>query len=294
MSIPYPLVEFLFAENAYKPFPKEILLLGRQSVTITESQLREICHKYERAVEEVTIDTVTTTARNNPDKLWITDETLFRALGITTIRAIDHTNYEGADIVLDICDIINSDLEGKFELIFNGSVLDNVFNPANAMQNVGRLLAPNGRAIHIETATANIYSYSALSPSWFFDYAVWNNWADCKVYMGVTGGWDGLLNGSWAMLGFDPKAEDKPNAFTPNLGDELGVIVCIAEKSDKSTWELSPIQSHYRTEEDWAAFKDRCAQMWTSGRGLHMGRHGIGEPLASYKNAWVSCGFWGA
>jgi hypothetical protein len=71
--------------------------------------------------------------------------------------------------------------------------------------------------------TASRYSYSTLSPSWFFDYAVVNGWADCKVYMGSVRDWAGMLHGPWVMLGFDPIAGERPNAYTCDLGGQLGV-----------------------------------------------------------------------
>jgi hypothetical protein len=295
MGIPLPLAHFFCGECKYKAFPKRILLLGRQTILFDDATLRALAAKWNFSLDGIEIerDMRTVGARNSPDTYMVSDTTFFRMLGVETVDAIDHSDFEGANIIHDMGEPVPSALWGQYDLIFNGSVLDNMYDVAAAHLNIGRLLAPGGRVIHIETATANQFSYSALSPSWFFDYATVNGYADCKVYMGSTRNWEGLKYGPWAMLGFDPSVDERPNAFTPDLGAELGVLVVVAEKGEASTTDVRPIQSYYRSDADWQSFCRNAQKIAASDRPLYFGLQGTGEPIASFRGVWRSCGHWG-
>ncbi len=201
---------------------------------------------------------------------------------------------EGANLLLDLCAPLDPALEGRWDFVFNGSVLDNVWDSPAALRNVGRLLSPTGRVVHFETASATAFSYTALSPSWFFDHAVANGWADCRVYVGAVPGWGELTSGPWPVMAFDPRAEARPNAFSPPIGDQLGLQVIIAERQPGSTVDRVVVQSHYRSEEEWARFMAAASPMLASRRPLVLGAQGRGEPIASHRNVWLSCGLWGA
>lgn len=181
-------------------------------------------------------------ARNFPDRRFLTDASFFAGLGVTDIDAIDHSDFEGANIILDICREVPQHLEAQFDLIYNGSVMDNIFAPATAIQNVSRLLRPGGRVLHLETASTFRYSYSALSPSWYMDYYVANGFADCKVYVGAFHGMQTLEEGPWAVIGYRPPRGQRSNAFTPNFGDHIAVSMVLAEKASDSSWDRLPTQ----------------------------------------------------
>ena len=121
---------------------------------------------------------------------------------------------------------------------------------------IGLLLADGGRLISIETATSTRYSYSAISPSWYFDYFVTNGWTDCKVYVAALDGWPHVTKGAWPVIGFNPTAHERPNAFSPSIGDKLGVCTFVAEKGLRSTTDKTPTQSYYRGEEDTGFIHD--------------------------------------
>jgi hypothetical protein len=292
MAIPRSAAEALCAEHAWRSFPRSVLLLGRQSVTFDAPTLLGMAAKWGLPAPAIEIDTATLQARANPDRQWVSDACFLAMLGVTEIHAIDHSDYEGADIILDICQPIPPAHAGRYELIFNGSVLDNVHDTAAALRNIGALCAPHGRVVHLETATPTRYSYSALSPSWFFDWAVVNGWADCKLAFGSARDWAGVVDGPWAMLGFDPNAEPRPNAFTPNIGGELGVQLVIAEKGADSTHHRTPTQAHYRSDADWDRFVALAAPIRASRRPFYMGQDGTGEAIAGYGGVWRSCGHW--
>lgn len=292
MAIPLPLADFLCGEHRFRPLPQTILLLGRQTIPIDWVDIQRLASKWQLEAPAFERDDRTTFAKQNPEKAWITDSAFFSMLGVKTIHAVDHSGFEGADFVFDVCGQMPDEMAGRWEFIFNGSVLDNVFDTAAAMRNIDRMLAPGGRAAHIETATANEFSYSALSPSWFFDFAMYNDYQDLKVYMGSTRNWEGMIRGPWSMLGFDPTSMAKPNAFSINLGTEIGVLVALAEKGLKTGPAASPIQSHYRSDADWEGCRPTIERFQQSRRPMHMGNHGQWDYIEAYAGAWRSCGIW--
>jgi hypothetical protein len=107
---------------------------------------------------------------------------LFLLLGVEKIRAIDHFDFEGADIILDLNEPISADLAGTAEFICGGSVLDNVFDPAIYIKNIARLLASGGRLIDQNLISVHFHPYLIASPAWYFDYFILNWFADCEVY----------------------------------------------------------------------------------------------------------------
>src|SRR4029077_7562081 len=74
-------------------------------------------------------------------------------------------------------------LEGRFEFVYNGSVLDNVFDPGACVRNVSRMLKEGGVVMHYEGAMHCFPAYLKFSPEWFFDYYARNRFEDAQVYL---------------------------------------------------------------------------------------------------------------
>jgi len=292
LSIPFPLAGFLSAEHAFLPLPPKSLLLGRQTIPIEWSDIEALAARWALPLPAFERDMVAIYARQNPERHWPTDTAFFAMLGVETIHAIDQMADEGADWRLDNCDMIPPELQGRWGLILNGSVLDNVFDTAAIMRNIDTLRAPGGRVVHSETATANAFSLSGLSRSWFFDFSLYNDYEDVKLYMGSARDWPGLIHGPWSMLGFDPASAARPNAFSLGLGRELGMLVAFAEKRACAFQARMPIQSHYRAEQDWMCCEPTLTRFRTSKRPNHMGAHGAWDYIDAFAGAWRGCGHW--
>jgi hypothetical protein len=104
-------------------------------------------------------------------------------IGVDKVTAIDHSDYEGAQLLIDLNQPLDSKHEGIGEFIFGGSVGDNVFDVGTYLRNISRLLAPGGRFICHETGRNTHDPYLVFTPSWFFDYFGVNGFSDCKLYV---------------------------------------------------------------------------------------------------------------
>jgi SAM-dependent methyltransferase len=177
----------------------------------------------------------------------IRDDAFFRLLGVPKIKAIDVSDYEGADIVHDLTTPLPKELEESADFILDGSTLDNVFDPALTLRNIGRHLKPGGRLVSVNLASNHYGPYTILTPFWLLDYFAVNAFADCKIYVIVYG--DQGINIFTPDLSKLDKASVQPNNFTSPY---VMALVVLAEKGEASTWDKTPIQHQYRS--DWDHF----------------------------------------
>ncbi len=195
------------------------------------------------------------------NKSYIRDDDVFRLLGIPNIKALDVSDYEGADIVHDLTTPIPNALEGSADFILDGSTLDNVFDPATALRNIARLLKPGGRFVSINVASNHYDPYTILTPHWLLDYFVVNGFSDCKVYTFVYNGPNGGMNVFAPDLALMRKDHAQPHNLTSI--HPMGLVV-MAEKDPDSTWDRTPVQHQYRS--DWDQFDAKLSVIRKSKR----------------------------
>ena len=191
---------------------------------------------------------------------FITDDTFFRMLGVDTVHSIDHTSYEGADIILNLNNPIPDDLHETADFVFGGSVCDNVFNPAMYIQNISVLIKKGGRFVDQNIITDHFHPYSILPPAWYFDYFVMNKFSDCKIY---------VIEGAATMniYGLQIK-EDFHHIwnFPMRYNITANGIFIIAEKGECSTVDRMPTQDQYRTEEEWREYRQNLRAILEASR----------------------------
>jgi SAM-dependent methyltransferase len=163
-----------------------------------------------------------------------------------SLRTLDVTDYEGAEIVHDMHDPIPESLIDQFDFIWNGSCLDNMSDPATAIQNTFRMLKPGGRIFMMEIGTPHHNAYTMYSPAFFFDFFAINGFADCKVYACMfqaeavhTGPFD-----FYVWRNFDNTLWQFPiDAFPANTAL---ISFVVGEKGPQSSWHRKPVQGQYR------------------------------------------------
>jgi 2-polyprenyl-3-methyl-5-hydroxy-6-metoxy-1,4-benzoquinol methylase len=63
------------------------------------------------------------------------------------VKAVDVSPYEGAEVIHDLNQPLPDRLRGTADFIVDGSVLDNVFDPATGLRNLTEMLRPGGRLL---------------------------------------------------------------------------------------------------------------------------------------------------
>ncbi len=297
MTIPLPLAEIIVKDLKVNPLKgSKALMLGQSAVCADISTIQKILQKNQvfQNIESLTVqlDTSTQLAEQYPDKNFILAETFLQLLGLEDIDVLDISAYEGANIQHDICSDLPEHLVGVYDFVFNASVLDNVFDPAQALKNMNRTLKPEGgRIVHIEMATNDKFPYLVFTPGWFLDYYAINHFKRCQIYLAQYNTVEELLFGPWLMWGCMPLTNLKLSA--PTLQGSSAILVIIAERESSSTIDINPIQGHYRSQEEQSRINtslDRFSSMpfYTSA----INEYNIGgiQEIAQWQ--WCYCGKW--
>jgi len=253
--------EVIIREHKFRPLPKTVHLLGRQTVQLDYAQALRLLEKngIEPVETQIEFDHSTHLATASGNE-YISDRMFFGLLGVESVRAIDHSDYEGADIILDLNQPIPESLEGSADFLYGGSVLDNIFDPASYLKNMARILRPGGRLIDQNLASFNLHPYVVVSPAWLYDYFVINNFADCKIYFLQSG----VLN---HVYGMEVQVDQE---FICDMGNapisSPFATIVVAEKSGASTWNRIPSQDQYRARDEWDAYRSNMRAMQASSR----------------------------
>ena len=268
MGLGRDIVNAIVREHTYKPISGEVLLIGRQTVNLNPFQALKLVASHGIDVsgakaENLKINTETINrSRAASGKEIISDGALFSLLGVDRIKALDHSDYEAAEVIHNLTTPVPENLKGCADFIVDGSTLDNTFNPALTLKNYNDLLRPGGRLLLINSLSNHFDPYTIATPSWFFDYFVVNKFEDCRVY----------------VLVYFP--DHLPNAFCINIDClldpyrsvrnfvspyEMSAIV-FAEKRANSTTDVWPSQALYRSKKDWESYRENLRRIKSNPR----------------------------
>jgi hypothetical protein len=268
-------VDAIGREHSYRPISGDALFIGRQATYLSPSGLAEQLRAHGHVVDPSAIEIDHSTINRIPGYGQIvTDRSIFRALGIHSIKALDTNPYEGAEIVHNLNDPIPDSLRESADFIVDGSTLDNVFDPAMALRNLAAMLKPGGRVLMINAWSPRDGAYQLCSPAWYFDFFVTNGFADCKTYVCVSAG--NRANTYWLDPAFMRTAEARIRVPLLACWWRIPAVLVLAEKA-ASLPIVSPTQAHYRSEREWVRYLDNLAAIERSTRP-HLARS-IGHML---------------
>jgi SAM-dependent methyltransferase len=273
----------LVEEHKFRPITGRVLLCGKQRVALTEVAARDMLRDAGIAAEHQNAVPLDNTTRYGKESGNISDVGFFELLANVSVTAIDISDYEGAEIVHDLNTPVPVELHGKFDFIFNGGTMDNVFNPAVFMMNVSNMLKPGGRVLHVESSSMTNGAYLGFSPDLFMDYYAINEFADCKPYVGVFFG--DLMTSDFQLYFWDPAASKNRQGGTLQsfmLPPPTALAIVIAERGSNSTADKSPVQAQYRQSQIECEVYDRALQRFAnSGRPVQR------YPFATVKPSWT-------
>lgn len=130
------------------------LWLGRQhfSVNFADARVKRVLDKY--GVEPAAIQSRTGYA-----------EQLFRFLGSDRIESLDMSSFEGAEIICDLSKPLPPELEGQFDLVFDGGTVEHVYEITTAFDNVRRLVKVGGALVSVNGANNQLgHGFYQFSP----------------------------------------------------------------------------------------------------------------------------------
>jgi SAM-dependent methyltransferase len=267
------MAEGIMREHRYRKVTGSVVQIGRQTIELTTPQMMTLFMSYGVPLNifrdgVVQIDRHTLKARQTGTR-FVSDRTFFGALGAAEVHAVDHSDFEGADILHDMNQPIPAALEGIADVVLDGSTLDNVHDPALALMNYNRMLRAGGRVVSINAGKPDVQgAYCGMPPEWFLDYYAVNDYADCQVYLQCnfpTVRWREpnepqaflRIDYGWALSrGRAPQVNYEGWAFT----------VVVAEKGPASTWDRVPTRAGLRTDAEQAQWLTAVKRFATSER----------------------------
>jgi SAM-dependent methyltransferase len=260
MGLAIYMVEGILREHCHREIHGSVVQIGRQTVELTVPDMIRLFMRFGLSLNifrdgVVEIDRQTLQARQKTVR-FVNDRTFFGALGAAEVHAVDHSDFEGADILHNMNEPIGASLEGIADLVLDGSTLDNVHDPALALMNYNRMLRPGGRVISINAAKPDVQgAYCGTPPEWFLDYYAANEYADCQVYAQLN-----LPNAKWqfawdepqAFLAMDYKWVIENGRAPPLQYDGWAFTIVVAEKGSASTWDRVPTRTGFRNNAEQA------------------------------------------
>lgn len=275
MGLPRQIVRLLLQEHKYRPISGSVLLIGRQTVPLTIEQAKNLAAEEGITPRPQSAPRLDTSTQGGKAHGYISDASVFDLFSDASVQALDISDYEDAEIVADLNAGIPAHLEGQFDFIYDGSCLDNIFDPATSLKNMTRLLKPGGRIVLVEHATHIHGAYVTYSPAWFYDYFTVNGFADCKVYLAFFR----RLDDEWALYHYDPHSSPTPPPtqwanYFPEKRDFM--IVTVAERGLGSTHHRSPVQEQYRRGDEIQTYLHSAQRFSRSERPRLVGRQVAG------------------
>jgi SAM-dependent methyltransferase len=248
MAITRHVAEFILAEHRFRKISGKILLLGRQVIFLTPDQaqsLVEKCGVKVRSEARIEYEKMPV----GREKGFISDVSFFSLFSDATVEACDITDAEGADIIFDLSGEPPSQMIGVYDFIYNGSVLDNVFDPAACIRNVARMMKPDGVVLHYEGAVHFGLAYLRFTPDWFFDFYAINGFADFQSYLCTL---EDFHASPWSVFEWSAYVRDNASwqLTMPMKYSGEGLIIAIAQNSPSAGFLETPIQNIYRPNQD--------------------------------------------
>ena len=71
-------------------------------------------------------------------------EDFFLYLGSKSVKSLDYSDFEGADIIHDLNFSVSSELDGRFDCIFDGGTIEHIYDFPTVISNVKRMLKVGG------------------------------------------------------------------------------------------------------------------------------------------------------
>ena len=152
-----------------------ILSFGRPELFLTKRHLQELVRGLGLSWSSEEIDRIVESKYG---------ERFLERAGFRTIRSLDASRYEGADIVHDLNEPIPTTLEGVTRFLYANGTIEHVFNIATALHNVTRLLCTGGTALLTGPANGQCgHGFYQFSPEFFYRFFEANGFEDARVYV---------------------------------------------------------------------------------------------------------------
>ena len=237
------------AEGAFEG--KNLLMLGKQYVWLLPIHAYLLAGRVGVKMHSYDFATV------RKEDQGIDSYTFFKALGCKEVHAIDISDYEGADIIMDLgAADIPKELLNHFDYIIDSGTIEHIFNIQNALNNIVKMLKVGGKVFHYIPANNWInHGLWQLSPELFekfynengFKVTDLNIVLDRNKYVSGNVHIDQLPDSLEDLLatGIDYRLLNLRDGYFEKLTDYKACVRCIAVKETEIDINDTLVQRHW-------------------------------------------------
>ncbi len=166
MGLTFHEYKFLEEVSKKKEF-KNILCLGKQEMILTDEDMKKFNLIEKEYVNNRYIDYL-----------------LINKFKANSVKSIDNSSFEGADIIHDMNKPIEN-LNEKFDTVIDFGTSEHIFNVAQNLNNISKLCKINGIILHSLPANNNCgHGFWQFSPELFFSlYSENNGFFETEVFI---------------------------------------------------------------------------------------------------------------
>src|SRR3989344_2419142 len=249
----------LAAENKKYPVLGNVLTLGQQSVHTNLDEVISMFKNQGLSLKDLPVGFDTknkiTDWKGTKYDNYTNCQTVLTLLGSEKVNVTDVSEYENADIIMDLNMPIDKKYYNSFDVILDIGTLEHIFDISKALENITLMCKPGGTII-LGTWTSNAinHGFYQICPTLFYDYFSSNGFEDFSCFI--------LLGSS---LNYEKKAKIykcKKEAMIQDLifNSKTGVeTMFFARKKVSLTDNVKiqrPIQSYYLTSDYWSKKTD--------------------------------------
>ena len=198
---------------------------------------------------------------SSPKSGMTSNEKFFRNLGFESSTSLDVSDYENADLILDLNYPLSAVAFKQYDVVYDGGTVEHVFDVPEALKNIFKLTKVGGLIVHHVVANQNVdHGYYQFSPCLFHDFYSINNFEIIQTYYVIT-----TFKKNYV---FEYDSFSDANGWRTNFGKHHLTVWFVARKIESSTCEVVPMQGavvkdHKRSE------SKICEKVTTeSGSGL--------------------------
>jgi len=245
MGITYSSIEFLtHCNRGFNVDYSKTLTLGRQYFNpLLDLEFDIFCKKHFRYKQEE-LERLKSNLANPEYHMF--SEPFFMFLGADIVDSVDYSDYEDATIIHDLCTEIPVELKNKYTCVFDGGLLEHVFDFPVAFKNAMDMVAIGGHLI-IETPGNNLFGHGfyQFSPELFYSSLLEENgFSNTQVFFKDEG------SNKWYLVS-NPRTIHSRTELSPKWKNL--VLHVVSEKAHAVPDKLSVYQSDY--EEEWKSKK---------------------------------------
>jgi len=264
MGITRQAAKLLFQAHSERPLQGDYLSIGKQTVNVRREELTALGREHVGPGYALPGSVDLATRHHSGG---VPDHALIASFSPSLrYHCLDRSDYEGASIIADMNRPIGPEHRSRYDFVYDGSCIDNLFDPATFLRNVSGMLRPGGRCLILAHASLYPGAFLMFSPEWFFSFFAVNDYRSCRVLLADTR----YTENDWStavshFFQYSPRFTRDPryDRFQASQIDSIHLVYVLAEKGDASTSDRTPTQLQYADAEQVRSIQEKY-DVWAS------------------------------